>query len=565
MAQVEGLNLRGSRYYVRIIIPGDLRHIYGKTRINAGLDTSDRREATLRATLKRAEWLADFEVKRQTLNPQTLEVITPGMASLMAERIRARVLQGDDELRQDFALLEDLARAAAPRPSALRIPTGTPENQSRKVPPRDKLAGMTADEARVIAGLNSFMDAQAGGDYARRNLAAVLPHLQADAQRLGLAFDLDTPGVPEALSVCLAAYRKARQEVTLRDAGNVVETPAAPALVPTAKPAANEAPKTLRDVFDRWKLSGATARSADSIGAYGRAVAQFEGQHPGIALKAINGDLGDLYRAWLLANCNTPKTARDRLTAIKSLMKYATEKLEWIPKHPWRGLEIKATTTNKRRPWTDDEITALFTAPLHASYAVPDAAHAGRDAAYWIPLLGLYTGARLGELCQLRTVDIQTIEGIAVMVLTDDGEDQSIKSDAGHRSVPLHSELIRLGFLGYVEAIRATGADSLWPSMKMRAGKPSDFFGRWFRVYRTSQGVDGARPDFHCFRHTVRPLMRRAGFSEETQDKVTGHKARGSVGTVVYGHWTLTEIRAAVEAIKYPALALPVVSPHAGR
>lgn len=560
MAQIEGLNLRGSRYCVRIIIPDDLRHIYGKARVNPALGTSDRREATLLGTLKRAEWLADFEAKRRALKPAQLTAVGPELASLLAARVRASILADDDRVRSDLPLLAEMVHIR--RELDRRNANGLIIPQWDLPEPRiDDLSGATEDERQELEGLNAYLDGNAAIALAGRNLAAVLPLVQAEAAKLGVSFDAKTPGAREALLICLRAYRTAHKEMTLRDIGEVVETPVVHAIVPPAASAPTDASKTLRDVYDRWKLSGATTRSKDSIAAYGRAVSQFEGQHPDTALKAINGDLGDLYRAWLMANCNTPKTARDRLTAIKSLLKYAAEKLEWIPKHPWRGLDIKAPTTNKRRPWTDDELRALFMAPLHTRYALPDASLGGRDAAYWIPLLGLYTGARLGELCQLRTVDIQTIEGIPVLVLTDDGEDQNIKSDAGHRSVPIHSELLRLGFLGYVEAIRAAGADSLWPSMKMRAGKPSDYFGRWFRVYRKSLGIDGARPDFHCFRHTLRPLMRRAGFSEETQDKVTGHKAKGSVGTVVYGHWTLKEIHEAVESIRYPVLSLPVVAP----
>lgn len=48
--------------------------------------------------------------------------------------------------------------------------------------------------------------------------------------------------------------------------------------------------------------------------------------------------------------------------------------------------------------------------------------------------------------------------------------------------------------------------------------------------------------------------------SEETQYKVTGHKTRGSVGTVVYGQWTLKAIEVAVEAIQYPYLQHPKLS-----
>ena len=69
MAQVEGLNLRGSRWYVRIVIPNDLKDAFGSFHKNIALGTSERPQAVLKATLKRAEWLAAFEAKRRELNP----------------------------------------------------------------------------------------------------------------------------------------------------------------------------------------------------------------------------------------------------------------------------------------------------------------------------------------------------------------------------------------------------------------------------------------------------------------------------------------------------------------
>lgn len=557
MAKVEGLNLRGSRFSVRIIIPNDLQKVYGgKARVNLALGTSDRREATLLATLKRAEWMADFEAKRSELNPSPVDAITPDMAALLAARIRAVVLGRDDNLRSDRPLLADMARVRRTRAVRLSLPQDTPAE-----PREDDLRGATDEEREEFADLNAFFDGKAAVSLAGQNLAAVLPLARSEAAKLGVSFDAKTPGARDALLACLKAYRTARKEVTLRDAGEVIDTPVVLTRPEALKPAKV---RTLRDVFDKWKTSGDSVRSADSVAAYDRALKQFEGQHKGLALDTITREVGNTYRTWLRENCATPKTARDRLTAIKSLLKFAHETLEWIPRQPWRGLDIKAPTTNKRRAWTDEELKAMFTAPLHAGYALPDARYGGREAAYWIPLLGLFTGTRLGELCQLRTADVQKVEGINVLVLTNEGEGQSIKSDAGHRSVPIHSELIRLGFLKYVEATRKTRSDSLWPALPLREGKPSDFFGRWFKDHRNALGLLGTRPDFHCFRHTVRPLMRKGGHSEGTMDKVTGHKTVGSIGTVVYDHRTLSEVQEAVEAIRYPALRLPVVGPYGG-
>lgn len=557
-SRVTGLKQRGSRWYVLVIVPPDLRGAFDWPRRNFALHTSDPHEAVRRALAKRHELETAFQAKRREMNPEVLAEVTPEMAAALAASVRTFVLAADDELRANLPLLaemvhirRELDRRAA---NSLYIPQWNPS-----VERVDDLTGLTADEATELAGINAHAEGESVIALARRSLTAVLPLVQAQAAKLGVRFDAGTPGARDALLASLSAYRTAHREVTLRDAGEVVDTPSQVTLTPAKRA------RTLRDVFDRWKLSGDSPKSADATSATDRALRQFEGQHPGLTLKDITRDQGDKYRSWLRETCGTPKTARDRLNAIKSLLKYAARDLQWTSRHSWEGLDIKAKTTSPRRPWTDDELKTFFASPLHTVYALPDSRYGGREAAYWIPLVGLFTGARLGELAQLRTVDVQESEGLHVLVLTDEGINQSIKSDAGHRRVPIHSELIRLGFVTYVESVRAAGRDSLWPALPLREGKPSDLFGRWFRDHRRGLGLKDKYPDFHCFRHTVRPLMRRAGTNEGTMDRITGHETPGSIGTKEYDHRLLLELQAAVETIRYPALKLPVVAPSRGR
>lgn len=92
MAKVAGLNARSARWYVRILIPEDLQATYGKRRVNLSLGTSDCREAALLATLKRSKWLAGFESKRCALTPSPVAAVSPELARLLAERVRATVL-----------------------------------------------------------------------------------------------------------------------------------------------------------------------------------------------------------------------------------------------------------------------------------------------------------------------------------------------------------------------------------------------------------------------------------------------------------------------------------------
>ncbi len=113
--------------------------------------------------------------------------------------------------------------------------------------------------------------------------------VKEEAQALGLAFNETAPGARDALLACLKAYRMAFGEIGRRNAGEVVDTPPAP-IADTIKAIT---PKTLRDVFDRWTVSGERTRSADSIQAMDRALRQFESQHPDLSLTSITTDLGD--------------------------------------------------------------------------------------------------------------------------------------------------------------------------------------------------------------------------------------------------------------------------------
>ena len=71
-----------------------------------------------------------------------------------------------------------------------------------------------------------------------------------------------------------------------------------------------------------------------------------------------------------------------------------------------------------------------------------------RDARFWLPLLGIFHGNRLEELAHLRREDVRVVEGIPYLRITDEDGRQP-KNEQSRRDVPLHPELIRLGFLDY--------------------------------------------------------------------------------------------------------------------
>lgn len=310
----------------------------------------------------------------------------------------------------------------------------------------------------------------------------------------------------------------------------------------------------LRDVHKAWKTS--KTRSEDTISACLRAVNLFEEFASNTPVCEVTRRQGEEFRGWLEHpdRKTTSKTARDRLTWVKSLLEFAAHDLGLMRRNPWSGIEIAFQTTHKRRPWSNDELTTFFTQPLHTAYELPLDRKAGTDAAYWLPLLGLYTGARVGELAQLRTVDIEHAAGVPMFCITNEGDGQRVKTTAGIRKVPIHSELVRLGFLDYVARHQKHGDGPLWPSLPPRKGKPGGYFSHWFGVYRRSLGF-GKYPDFHCFRHTVRSQLANAGVAEALIDTLVGHEVAGSTGAKVYTHHTPQALLDAMHRLSYPTLS----------
>lgn len=326
---------------------------------------------------------------------------------------------------------------------------------------------------------------------------------------------------------------------------------------PEAGPALFAEMPTLRELYQRWLRTKKRTKSSEqacllAINTCERALGR-------LPIDQLTRAHGDAFRSWLQEQPISPKTARDRLTWVKSLLGYAFRELELIPKQPWEGMEIKVSKAQTRRPWKDEELQQLFSQPLFTAYDTPKGKKSGSDAAYWVPLMALYSGARIGELSQLRTCDFGVVDGIPMLTITNTGEGQRVKSDAGLRSIPVHPELVRLGLLEYVQAIRDTGHTQLWPILRIDPERPGLTLSNWFGEYRRSVGLTERYPDFHSFRHSARTRMARAKIPEKVQDSITGHETQGSVGTKVYQDVSLEDRLEAVQAISYPALSLPRV------
>ena len=172
------------------------------------------------------------------------------------------------------------------------------------------------------------------------------------------------------------------------------------------------------------------------------------------------------------------------------------------------------------------------------------------DHEYFLPLLGLYTGARLEEIGQSLVKDIKQERGVHYLDINGDGPGKQLKTRSSWRKVPLHPKLVELGFLDYVQDLRERGQERLFPKLRRGSkGQWTSSFSKRFGRILDQVGIADSRKGFHSFRHTFKEACRRAVVAEEVHDALTGHSG-GGVGRT-YGAVPLEAMAEAIEKVEY--------------
>ncbi|WP_321992829.1 site-specific integrase [Xanthomonas citri] len=148
-------------------------------------------------------------------------------------------------------------------------------------------------------------------------------------------------------------------------------------------------------------------------------------------------------------------------------------------------------------------------------------------AARWASLIGLYTGARASEVGQLLTANVIEDGGIPCIQISDEGEYQKVKTDVSLRTVPVHPDLLTLGFLDWVERARAEGQERLFPAAKADAKNgQGNWISKAFSRHLAEVGKNWptAKRGFHSLRKTLIQELQGAGVVSELRAQLVGHE-----------------------------------------
>lgn len=244
-----------------------------------------------------------------------------------------------------------------------------------------------------------------------------------------------------------------------------------------------------------------------------------------------DGITEDAARKWvqgLITEQRTATTVNEIwLSASRRVFGWAREHKR-IHQNPFKEVKVdvprRVQTREEGRSFTTAEARTI----LRASLSYEKASTPTERTRRWVPWLCAYSGARPGEITQLRGIDIEDRNSLYVMKLTPAAG--TIKTSK-IRVVPLHEHIIDQGFIEMVKRVgkgplfyndsspQRVSADPFKPS-RHRADTARAHLGTWVR----GLGVDDPElsPN-HAWRHTFKRIADEIGMPEKMNDAITGH------------------------------------------
>ena len=574
------LHRRGATYYHRCVVPKDIIASYGKIEETFSLKTKDYtqalklvREAAIKVDRK-------FDAHRNRLanlqGPQHENLSETQIAELTDQYYRS-LLDEDDGIRLDGFVEIELGKDGVKSYLGPLVDFPRRSFEEHEEVNADHAASTRYDYARGIPD-QFFLDE-----------ASDL--LTWDGIDINL--DPSSPSLSLLARSLQAATIKATSDIGKRNQGDVIPTPSEPL---KRYPSSSS---LLSGAIEKWadfKVKGGwSAKTENDFKHWMKEFIELVGDRPidtyGKAdIRTFKETLMELpaNRQKIKKTRNLPihealKEARKLsippmsaanvkkgMSRVRSFWEWAEASFDGIPAFSAASFKVASTSNpqEQKKPFSTDQLVSIFSGPLFleckSSSRNNEAGNFCMNATgkYWVPLIGLLTGARLNELCQLRPQDVIQIEDIWCLSIIDEGEDQKIKNNASRRTVPIHSQLIELGLLNLLADRQRQETELLFPEFKVdQYGYYSSSMSRFFSRHLKVIGVKTKKTSFHSLRHNFISECRDAGVPLDHRKAMTGH-SEGGMGAR-YGSWkrSPSPLKDSIEKVLFksvPFSGLPV-------
>lgn len=249
------------------------------------------------------------------------------------------------------------------------------------------------------------------------------------------------------------------------------------------------------------------------------------------------------------------RSVNKNIERISSLFKWACNRGKYrITHNPFMGRSLDASRSAKRMPFTTDELVKLFGS---REFKARQFKH---SYAYWLPIMGLFTGARLGELCQLHLSDFVVLDGVHCIDINDEDEDKKLKNHNARRLVPVHEKLIEFGLIRHVQNLKEQSETRIFPELTLGKDGYSDYASKWFGRYKKRCGIlEKHTKVFHSFRHTFISSLLDNGIPEISVAQIVGHEAELITGKVYWNTRDAAKRKPTIEMFSIPLEVIKLI------
>ncbi len=494
-------------------IPQDVRAEYERLYTISSEEWFSSGPATAAEARRKAqEWSAGIETRIANIRAERrgigLSLSRTQAAALAGEWYKWFILRHEEEpgdperwVSRWLGLLDDLGDLA---PASVRADQDDPSaawNWIRSEQARPRVRPMVADEAQTA-----------------QFLASQGLKLSNEARDLFLDFVL-----PEFLEGVKLLERRAKGDYGIDNRPKRF-----PKFTPVNQPTNSE--MGVWQLFEAYvrakKLGAATANRWRAV--FLDLKKRFEGR----SAASLSAEEAQEWAEELLTEKRTAATVNDVWCSAASAVFAWAVKQRKLANNPFKGAGVTRPRKIRTRPtneFHESEIQII----LGASIGLDTIPKREFDAACrWVPWLCAYTGARAGEITQLRGTDVTEQNGFWVIQITP--EAGSVKTGMP-RTVPLHEHLIEQRFNDFVKAkgsgplfynvsskLRAKTDDPTNP-VRPRSVKTRERLAQWVRDLGVTDKA--IRPN-HAWRHTFKRKAARAGIEPRIRDGMCGHASR---------------------------------------
>ncbi len=523
---------RDGRFFARLVVPKELRAIVGKSELRTPLGP-DRRGAMKLLPTAVAAMQAEISRAKREAHPDRPDLRDPFTTADFGRAVwqRYSAALAEDELRRD------------------RLPTAAAiAAEHDKVMQHFQREGIPGDGAALVAqsldllmmrGARMFDQdtRQARLDALRRELAANETHqveheIEAYLDHHGLAAPAGSAERATLAKHLMRAEIEALQRTLERDRGDYSGQPSDPLVKPPAGGSDVAKPVRITSLWSDYVKSRVTAGFMKDGGIRQRPVIKnlrkFLGHND--ARQITRRNLLD-WRDELIKTLSAKTTNDIYLSTVRSMLKWAHDE-ELLSENV--GGTVRQAKPKKQRArdpgYSDKEALAILKAS-RAYGARPDAFGVVREkeqsvaAKRWVPLLCAFAGARVGEMLQLRKEDVREDNGRWIVRITPDAGTMK----AGHyRDVPLHRQVVAMGFVDHVKAAKDGPLfhGSPDPTKAVSAARAqSNKIAAW--LHEAGLVPDSLQPS-HAWRHRFKGQARELGLDMRVTDAIQGHAGKSA-------------------------------------